>query len=56
VHDFSSICMMIHPKVALFIHQYHLPSCLWLLEASHTIEILREAGLQGFQVHVNMIS
>jgi hypothetical protein len=28
VHDFSSICMMIHPKVALFIHQYHLPSCL----------------------------
>ncbi|KAF8066927.1 O-methyltransferase [Lyophyllum atratum] len=33
---------------------YHLPSCLRLLEASHTVEILREAGLDG--LHVDVIS
>lgn len=36
------------------VHQYHLPSCMRLLEASHTIEILREAGPQG--LHVDVIS
>ena len=34
--------------------QYHLPSCLRLLEASHTVEILREAGTDG--LHVSHIS
>ncbi|KAK7689556.1 hypothetical protein QCA50_007348 [Cerrena zonata] len=29
---------------------YHLPSCLRFLEASHTVEILREAGEQGLHV------
>ncbi|KAF9462557.1 hypothetical protein BDZ94DRAFT_1309633 [Collybia nuda] len=33
---------------------YHLPSCVRLLEASHTAEILREAGPTG--LHVDMIS
>ncbi|KAG5642068.1 hypothetical protein DXG03_003645 [Asterophora parasitica] len=33
---------------------YNLPSCLRLLEASHTVEILREAGPQG--LHVDLIS
>ncbi|GLB41210.1 putative O-methyltransferase [Lyophyllum shimeji] len=33
---------------------YHLPSCLRLLEASHTVEILREAGPDG--LHVELIS
>ncbi|KAH8096884.1 hypothetical protein BXZ70DRAFT_865118, partial [Cristinia sonorae] len=33
---------------------YHLPSCLRFLEASHTVEILREAGPQG--LHVKDIS
>ncbi|THU99018.1 hypothetical protein K435DRAFT_752418 [Dendrothele bispora CBS 962.96] len=29
---------------------YHLPSCLRLLEASHTVELLREAGPGGLHV------
>ncbi|KAF8664228.1 hypothetical protein AX16_000790 [Volvariella volvacea WC 439] len=33
---------------------YHLPSCLRLLEASHAVEILREAGLNG--MHVDVLS
>ncbi|KAF5381712.1 hypothetical protein D9615_005570 [Tricholomella constricta] len=33
---------------------YHLPSCLRLLEASHTVELLREAGSEG--LHVDLIS
>ncbi|KAG6868580.1 hypothetical protein C0993_000845 [Termitomyces sp. T159_Od127] len=33
---------------------YHLPSCMRLLEASHTVEILREAGPSG--LHVDLIS
>ncbi|KAG5734155.1 Sterigmatocystin 8-O-methyltransferase [Termitomyces sp. T112] len=33
---------------------YHLPSCMRLLEASHTVEILREAGPNG--LHVDLIS
>ncbi|KAG5634918.1 hypothetical protein H0H81_000331 [Sphagnurus paluster] len=33
---------------------YHLPSCLRLLEASHTVEILREAGPEG--LHVDLLS
>ncbi|EKM77727.1 hypothetical protein AGABI1DRAFT_11256, partial [Agaricus bisporus var. burnettii JB137-S8] len=33
---------------------YHLPSCMRLFEASHTPEILREAGLAG--LHVDLIS
>ncbi|KAF8880663.1 hypothetical protein BD779DRAFT_1072572 [Infundibulicybe gibba] len=33
---------------------YHLPSCMRLLEASHTIEILRAAGVSG--LHVKDIS
>ncbi|KAK2462797.1 hypothetical protein APHAL10511_005188 [Amanita phalloides] len=33
---------------------YHLPSCIRLLEASHTVEILREAGKEG--IHVSRIS
>ncbi|KAG6918807.1 hypothetical protein DXG01_011559 [Tephrocybe rancida] len=33
---------------------YHLPSCIRLLEASHTVEILREAGPDG--LHVDLIS
>ncbi|TFK70271.1 S-adenosyl-L-methionine-dependent methyltransferase, partial [Pluteus cervinus] len=33
---------------------YHLPSCLRLLEASHTVEILREAGKEG--LHVSELS
>ncbi|KAF8629507.1 hypothetical protein AX17_005633 [Amanita inopinata Kibby_2008] len=33
---------------------YHLPSCLRLLEASHTVEILREAGPNG--LHVSLIT
>ncbi|KAJ3902242.1 O-methyltransferase [Lentinula edodes] len=31
---------------------FHLPSCLRLLEASHTVEILREAGPDGLHVKV----
>ncbi len=34
--------------------QYHLPSCMRLLEASHVVEILREAGPGG--LHVQFIS
>lgn len=34
--------------------QYHLPSCMRLLEASHTVEILRDAGPNG--LHVDAIS
>lgn len=30
--------------------QYHLPSCMRLLEASHVVEILREAGPAGLDV------
>jgi hypothetical protein len=30
--------------------QYHLPSCMRLLEASHTVEILRDAGPDGMHV------
>ncbi|KAF9475206.1 hypothetical protein BDN70DRAFT_924124 [Pholiota conissans] len=30
---------------------YHLPSCMRLLEASHVVEILREAGPEGLDVH-----
>ncbi|PFH49598.1 hypothetical protein AMATHDRAFT_147362 [Amanita thiersii Skay4041] len=33
---------------------HHLPSCLRLLEASHTVEILRGAGPAG--IHVSLIS
>ncbi|KAG6865359.1 hypothetical protein C0991_003211 [Blastosporella zonata] len=33
---------------------YHLSSCMRLLEASHTVEILREAGPNG--LHVNVIA
>ncbi|KAF8634693.1 hypothetical protein AX15_000751 [Amanita polypyramis BW_CC] len=33
---------------------YHLPSCIRLFEASHTVEILREAGIDG--LHVSFIS
>ncbi|KAJ3819191.1 hypothetical protein F5880DRAFT_1137749 [Lentinula raphanica] len=33
---------------------FHLPSCLRLLEASHTVEILREAGPNG--LHVKLIA
>ncbi|PPQ94314.1 hypothetical protein CVT25_005044, partial [Psilocybe cyanescens] len=33
---------------------YHLPSCMRLLEASHVVEILREAGPDG--LHVDSIS
>ncbi|KAJ7595702.1 O-methyltransferase [Mycena floridula] len=33
---------------------YHLPACLRLLEASHTVEILRHAGSSG--IHVNLIA
>ncbi|KZT18736.1 hypothetical protein NEOLEDRAFT_1142978 [Neolentinus lepideus HHB14362 ss-1] len=33
---------------------YHLPSCLRFLEASHTVEILRDAGKKG--MHVNDIA
>ncbi|KIK63987.1 hypothetical protein GYMLUDRAFT_57032 [Collybiopsis luxurians FD-317 M1] len=33
---------------------FHLPSCLRLLEATHTVEILREAGPNG--LHVKLIS
>ncbi|KAG6825824.1 hypothetical protein H0H92_002297, partial [Tricholoma furcatifolium] len=33
---------------------YNLPACMRLLEASHTVEILREAGPNG--LHVNLIS
>ncbi|KAK0450283.1 uncharacterized protein EV420DRAFT_1338011 [Desarmillaria tabescens] len=33
---------------------YHLPACLRLLEASNTVEILREAGPNG--LHVTMIA
>ncbi|KAF8184846.1 O-methyltransferase [Pholiota molesta] len=31
---------------------YHLPSCMRLLEASHVVEILREAGPAGLDVQV----
>ncbi|PPR01314.1 hypothetical protein CVT24_006347 [Panaeolus cyanescens] len=30
---------------------YHLPSCMRLLEASHVVEILKEAGPGGLHVH-----
>ncbi|KAJ3999098.1 hypothetical protein F5050DRAFT_1565815 [Lentinula boryana] len=33
---------------------FHLPSCLRLIEASHTVEILREAGPNG--LHVKLIA
>ncbi|KAF9531423.1 hypothetical protein CPB83DRAFT_809100 [Crepidotus variabilis] len=33
---------------------YHLPACMRILEASHIVEILREAGSQG--LHVQVIS
>lgn len=32
--------------------QYHLPSCMRLLEASHVVEILREAGPGGLNVQL----
>jgi len=38
----------------IFFVQYHLPSCMRLLEASHVVEILREAGPTG--LHVDAIS
>jgi hypothetical protein len=31
--------------------KYHLPSCMRVLEASHTVEILREAGPAGMHIH-----
>ena len=40
--------------VDYLIYQYHLPSCMRILEASHVVEILREAGPSG--LHVGIIS
>lgn len=31
-------------------HQYHLPSCMRFLEASHAVEIMREAGPAGLHI------
>ena len=42
------------PSDKLFYPQYHLPSCMRILEASHIAEILREAGPPG--LHIKSIS
>ena len=41
-------------RLLTFFVQYHLPSCMRLLEASHVVEILREAGPTG--LHVDAMS
>ena len=46
--------MEVVKKSLNFLVQYHLPSCMRLLEASHVIEVLREAGPGG--LHVDTIS
>ena len=42
------------PSDKLLYPQYHLPSCMRILEASHIAEILREAGPPG--LHIKSIS
>jgi len=42
------------PSDKLLYPQYHLPSCIRILEASHIAEILREAGPPG--LHIKSIS
>jgi hypothetical protein len=42
------------PSDKLLYPQYHLPSCIRILEASHIVEILREAGAPG--LHIKSIS
>jgi hypothetical protein len=62
---FLSLCdavMGVSTPVELFtrvadtdeVRQYHLPSCMRLLEATHTVEILRDAGPAG--LHVDRIA
>ena len=43
-----------HSSLTISFIKYHLPSCMRLLEASHVVEILREAGPSG--LHVGIIS
>ena len=42
------------PSNKLLCPQHHLPSCMRILEASHIVEILREAGASG--LHIKSIS
>ncbi|KAK0200006.1 hypothetical protein DFS33DRAFT_1388306 [Desarmillaria ectypa] len=47
-------CASFFVLAAVNARQYHLPACLRIMEASNTVEILREAGPNG--LHVKMIA